>query len=215
LFELIEWHATDPIHYRTLVIRDYALARRGRTCLDYGSGIGSDALVFAEAGFEVTLADISAVLLGFAAFRCRKRGARVKTIDLTSESLPADAFDLAVCFDVLEHIRKPLPVARRLARAMRTGGLLAIHAPFGKDPEHPMHVAHRDVVTPRLRSLGFREFDAVFPPGVLGPRVYQKEALSTRDRAAYFVYDMYLKNRAGDQLAAVYKRLFWKAGQEA
>src|SRR5262249_47148424 len=77
-----EWHSTDPIHYRTLIVRDFAAARRGRACLDYGSGIGSDALVFADAGFEVTLADISDLLLAFAAFRCRRRGFTVHTIDL-------------------------------------------------------------------------------------------------------------------------------------
>src|SRR5437588_2486996 len=59
LFDLLEWHASDPIHYRTLILRDLALTRPGRTFLDFGSGIGNDALAFADAGFEVTLADIS------------------------------------------------------------------------------------------------------------------------------------------------------------
>src|SRR5262249_17784954 len=82
LFELIEWHADDPIHYRTLVVRDLALQRGGRAHLDYGSGIGNDALAFADAGFSVTLADISDLLLAFAAWRCRRRGFSVRTIDL-------------------------------------------------------------------------------------------------------------------------------------
>src|SRR5690606_7087017 len=109
LFELIEWHATDPIHYRTLILRDLACTRPGRAYLDYGSGIGSDAVVFAEAGFHVTLADISDVLLGFAAYRCRRRGASVRVVDLKSAPLPMDDIDVAVCFDVLEHIPEPLP----------------------------------------------------------------------------------------------------------
>src|SRR5688572_8758476 len=33
LFELIDWHAADPIHYRTLIVRDLALGRPGRVCL--------------------------------------------------------------------------------------------------------------------------------------------------------------------------------------
>src|SRR5256885_568215 len=53
LFELIEWHANDPIHYRTLILRDLAPARTGRAYLDYGAGIGNDAMVLAEAGFEI------------------------------------------------------------------------------------------------------------------------------------------------------------------
>jgi SAM-dependent methyltransferase len=207
LFELIEWHAVDPIHYRTLVLRDFASRRRGRAYLDYGSGIGNDALVFAEAGFDVTLADISDCLLAFAAWRCRRRGHTVRTVDLKSAAPPADTFDVAVCFDVLEHVPRPLDVVRRLHATLRNFGLFAFHAPFGDDPEHPMHVVHRDVVTPRIRALGFQPVDCRFPPSVWGPHVYEKRIVGALDRAAYYVYDTYLSNAFGDRLAAWYRRL--------
>ena len=208
LFELIEWHATDAIHYRTLVVRDLALRWKGRAYLDYGSGIGSDAVVFAEAGFDVTLADISDILLGFAAFRCRRRGAHVRTLDLKVRTPPVNAFDVAVCFDVLEHIPEPLPIVRRIRAAMKPNGLIAIHAPFGDDPDHPMHVVHRDIVTPRMRSLGFRPVDVPFPAGVLAPQLYRRAELPLRDRIGYLVYDVYMKNRTGEQIAGVYRRIF-------
>lgn len=206
LFELIEWHASDPIHYRTLIVRDFALGRRGRACLDYGSGIGSDALVFGAAGFTVTLADISDVLLAFAAFRCRKRGLAVQTIDLKRASVPADAFDVALCFDVLEHIPDPLPVVRRVHSALHEHGLFVLHAPFGEDPDHPMHIVHRDVVTPRMRSLGFQPVDCRFPASVRAPQMYQKEAIPAVDRLGYYFYDGYLNNPLGARLAAWYRR---------
>jgi 2-polyprenyl-3-methyl-5-hydroxy-6-metoxy-1,4-benzoquinol methylase len=217
LFELIEWHATDPMHYRTLAVRDLALARPGRSYLDYGSGIGSDAVVFADAGFEVTLADISDILLGFAAFRCRRRGATPRIVDLKTSGLPQDAFDVVVCFDVLEHIPKPLPVVRRIARALRTGGIVAIHAPFGEDPVHPMHVAHRDVVTPRMRSMGFQWVDLRFPPEIRAPFVFRKTPLSWIDRLGYFVYDGYLHNTAAARIAHAYRRLAarWRTPERA
>jgi SAM-dependent methyltransferase len=208
LFELIEWHAADAIHYRTLTVRDVARRQRGRNYLDYGSGIGSDAVAFAEAGFDITLADVSDVLLGFAAFRCRKRGASVRTLDLKKQSLPENTFDAAICFDVLEHIPDPLPVVRRIAASLKAGGLLAMHAPFGEDPHHPMHVVHRDIVTPRMRSLGLKPTDVAFPDGVFAPQMYLKAELPLRDRIGYFVYDVYLNNRAGEQLAGMYRRLF-------
>jgi SAM-dependent methyltransferase len=208
LFDLIEWHATDPIHYRTLLVRDLALRQPGRAYLDYGSGIGSDALVFAEAGFRITLADISDLLMAFAAFRLRKRGFTVSTIDLKNGRVPADSFDVAVCFDVLEHIPKPLKVVRDLRGGLCDDGLLVIHAPFGEDPDRPMHVVHRDVVTSRMRSLGFQPCSCHFPPQVLAPQVYRKEHVSLMDRAAYYLYDGYLDNPAGDRLAAWYRRMF-------
>lgn len=208
LFELIEWHAADAIHYRTLTVRDVARRQSGRSYLDYGSGIGSDAVAFADAGFDVTLADISDVLLGFAAFRCRKRGAQVRTLDLKRQSLPEDAFDVAICFDVLEHIPEPLPVVRRIGASLKAGGILAMHAPFGEDPHHPMHVVHRDIVTPRMRSLGLRPIDVAFPEGVFAPQIYRKAELPFLDRMGYLVYDVYLNNRAGAHLAGMYRRLF-------
>jgi SAM-dependent methyltransferase len=212
LFELIEWHASDPIHYRTLTLRDLALSRSGRACLDYGSGIGSDAIVFAEAGFQVTLADVSDCLLGFAAFRCRKRSSQIRTIDLKRESMPVDAFDMVMCLDVLEHILQPLPVVRTIRAAMHDGGLLAIHAPFGDDPEHPMHVVHHDVVTPRMRPLGFRPVACEYPPSVWGPHVYSKERIPALERVGYFFYDGYLTdNAAARRLAAWYRRTFRNA----
>jgi SAM-dependent methyltransferase len=206
LFELTEWHATDPIHYRTLILRDFARHRPGRLYLDYGSGIGNDALVFAEAGFEVTLADISDCLLAFAAWRCRRRGYTPRTIDLKREALPSDAFDLVLCFDVLEHIPRPLGVVHGMRGALRTGGLLVLHAPFGEDPERPMHVVHRDIVTPRMRSLGFQPLDCPFPSFIRAPQLYEKRALPVLDRAAYHLYDNYLNNSWGARLAKLYKR---------
>jgi len=206
LFELAEWHASDVIHHRTLIVRDIALERRGRRYLDYGSGIGSDALAFAEAGFDITLADVSDRLLGFAAWRCRRRGFRVHTIDLKRQPLPPASFDAAVCFDVLEHIPDPVKTVRQLARAMREHGVLAIHAPFAEDPDRPMHVVHRDVVTPRIRALGLQPFDREFPSYLWAPRMYEKRAGRAIDRLGYFIYDGYLNNSVGARLAAVYRQ---------
>lgn len=205
LFELINWHAADPIHYRTLILRDVARGFRGRDLLDYGSGIGNDALVFGQAGFTVTLADISDCLLAFAAWRCRRRAISVRTVDLKVEAPPDDAFDFVLCFDVLEHIPDPLAVVRRIRRSMRDGAIFALHAPFGEDPDHPMHVVHRDVVTPRMRSLGFEPVACSFPPLVRAPLLYRRRTIPAVDRLAYFVYDNYLGGSLGERLAALYR----------
>ena len=215
LFELIEWHASDPIHYRTLIVRDLAIGRPGRSYLDYGSGIGNDAMVLAGAGFDITVADISDVLLAFTAWRLRRRGYSVRTVDLKRESLTRDGFDLVACFDVLEHIPRPLDVVRNIRAALRANGLLVIHAPFAEDAEHPMHVVHRDVVTPRMRSLGFQPLDCRFPPCVRAPLIFEKRAVTIIERAAYFVYDTCLDNAFGAQLAALYRRTFRPAVRAA
>lgn len=210
LFDLAQWHAEDSIHCRTLVCAEIASQRSGRTCLDYGSGIGSDALAFAAAGFDVTLADVSSPLLAFARWRCERRGFSVKTIDLKREPLPSRRFDAVLCFDVLEHIHRPLRTLDRIHDAMTPGGLLFVHAPFGKDPERPMHVVHTDVVTPKMRSIGFNwrgDLETDFPAWLWHPRVYEAFQLSAIDRLGYSLYDGWLKGPFGDTLAGVYRRL--------
>jgi SAM-dependent methyltransferase len=210
LFDLARWHAEDAIHYRTLFCADVAAQRPGRSYLDYGSGIGSDALVFASAGFDVTLADVSDPLLAFAKWRCERRGYKVTTVDLKRETAPRERFDTVVCFDVLEHIHRPLRTLDGIHRAVRAGGLLFVHAPFGEDPDRPMHVVHTDVITPRMRTVGFNwrgDLETGFPSWLWHPRVYEAFALSPIDRLGYLVYDVWLQGPMGDRLARAYRYL--------
>src|SRR5215475_13336912 len=71
IYELIEWHALQddkgPLAY--VLGSDIAREHQVRTCLDFGSGIGSGALLFAHGGIKMTLADISTTLLDFARWR--------------------------------------------------------------------------------------------------------------------------------------------------
>ncbi len=210
LFDLARWHAEDAIHYRTPVCCDAALERPGREYLDYGSGIGSDALVFGAAGFKVTLADVSEPLLRFATWRCERRGLSVTVVDLKRTALPQQRFDAVVCFDVLEHIPDPVSVLRRIHAAMRPGALLFLHAPFGVDPERPMHVVHEDVVSDRMLSLGYHwrdDLERAFPAWQWTPRVYESLVRTPLDRVAYAFRDRWLPRSVGDRLGRVYRKL--------
>ena len=209
LFDLARWHSNDAIHYRTLMCADIAATRPGRDYLDYGSGIGSDALVFASCGFNVTLADISKPLLEFARWRCGRRGFDVQAIDLKNESLP-HGYDAVICLDVLEHIHRPLRTLNAIHRSMRPGALLFMHAPFGYDEDRPMHVVHEDIVTPRMRTVGFNwrnDLEARFPEWLWHPKVYESFELSPIDRVGYQIYDVWLKGPVGDGLARLYRRV--------
>lgn len=49
--------------------------------------------------------------------------------DIQTYELPEDRFDAIVCWDVLEHVRKPEAALERFARAAREGGLIILSAP--------------------------------------------------------------------------------------
>jgi SAM-dependent methyltransferase len=210
IFDLARWHAEDPIHYRTLMCADIASRSPGRRMLDYGSGIGSDALVFADAGYEVTLADVSDPLRGFAKWRFERRGIAARSIDLKREPLPRRGFDVALCFDVLEHIPRPRRAVSRIGRALKPGGLLFWHAPFGEDSGRPMHVVHRDVITSRIRSIGFlrrEDLERLFPDWLWAPRVWEAFGPTTLDRIGYIIHDRWLPAPIGAPIAWVYRRM--------
>jgi SAM-dependent methyltransferase len=200
LFEQIAWHSTEPIHHRSLVCADLASTLPGREFLDYGSGIGSNALVFGLAGFRVTLADIADPLRNFALWRCERRGIPVRAIDLKRASLERARYDVITCFDVLEHVPEPLDAVRQMRDALQPGGSFFLYAPFGLDPERPMHVVHDDPVSAKIRSLGFAirtDWEHAFPQHVYPPRPYQRVDRPLAANLAYYVRDVWMNGRVG------------------
>lgn len=203
LFEQIAWHASDTIHHRSPVCAELAASNPGRELLDYGSGIGSNALVFGLAGFDVTLADVADPLRSFARWRCERRGIPVRTIDLKTDGLEANRYDVITCFDVLEHVPDPLDALSRIRSALRPGGILFLYAPFGYDPVRPMHIVHDDAVLRRVRSLGFDrkyEWEQAFPSYLFHPTPYQRVSRPALVNTAYFVRDVWLNGRVTDAL---------------
>lgn len=213
LFEQIAWHAGDTIHHRSLVCADLVLSLPGREFLDYGSGIGSNAIAFGLAGFNVTLADVADPLRNFARWRCERRGISVRTIDLKHESLGREGYDVISCFDVLEHVPEPLTALKQIRDGLRTGGIFFVYAPFGHDPDRPMHIVHDDAVLRPIRSLGFArkyEWGEAFPSYLQHPRPptpYQRVSRSALGNCAYFVRDMWLNGRVTDSLVTAARSL--------
>src|SRR5262249_19199475 len=68
VYDLMGWHSlqTDTGPLAHVLGLEIARAHHIHTCLDFGSGVGSGALLFTRAGISMTLADISTTLLDFA-----------------------------------------------------------------------------------------------------------------------------------------------------
>ncbi|MBI3801987.1 MAG: class I SAM-dependent methyltransferase [Deltaproteobacteria bacterium] len=158
VYDLMGWHSlqddTGPLAY--VLGLEIARARQVRTCLDFGSGVGSGALLFTQAGIKMTLADISTTLLKFAHWRFARRNLPAHFLDLSQSALPRDNFDLILAMDVFEHLADPVDVAERLWQALRPGGLLFARIHVEDAGAHPQHIVRDFSPTfARLRELGF------------------------------------------------------------
>jgi 2-polyprenyl-3-methyl-5-hydroxy-6-metoxy-1,4-benzoquinol methylase len=160
VYELMEWHSltddTGPLAY--VLALDIANAHRVRSCLDFGSGVGSGAILFIHAGFDVSLADISATLLNFALWRIGWRGLQAHFIDLKHTALPTGEFDMILAMDVFEHLSDPKETVDHLWQALKPGGLLFARIHAESDPDRPQHIVTDFGPTfERIRELGLVE----------------------------------------------------------
>ena len=159
-YELMEWHSlrddVSPLAY--VLGLKIARERRVQTCLDFGSGVGSGALLFARAGVAMSLADVSSTLLNFARWRLERRHLSAQFIDLKKDVLPATAFDMVLALDVFEHLLDPIEAVERLWGTLRPGGLLFARIHAEEDAERPQHIVRDFEPTfARMRELGFVE----------------------------------------------------------
>jgi SAM-dependent methyltransferase len=163
-YELSNWHAGGqgavPLVYPVAAL--WLKGRGARRVLDYGSGIGSGALVLARAGLQPDLADIARPLLGYASARLRRRGIDHRAIDLNVETPPPETYDAICCLDVLEHVPDPLRVMAGMTRSLKLGGALLCNLPGADDGHHPMHItAFRDRTLFMLRTDVYRDRRAI------------------------------------------------------
>ncbi|MFN0120047.1 MAG: class I SAM-dependent methyltransferase [Blastocatellia bacterium] len=141
IFEHVWWHVED-IDGNAVNVRIMEYARRlGATeYLDFGSGVGANALLAARQGLRVTLADVSGSMLAFARWRMERRGLTAGYVYLREQPLPAGKFDFATAMDVMEHLQNPAAEISRVSRALRPGGVFVFNARPGHDPARPMHI---------------------------------------------------------------------------
>lgn len=120
------------------------LTRPGAAVLDLGSGPGVVAQRLRRLGCEVVGLDSDEKAVeamraeGFEAYRCDL------DVDDLVDVVGARRFDVVVCLDVLEHLRRPEEVLRRIADVLREPGEILISLP---------NVTHADV---RLSLLAGR-----------------------------------------------------------
>lgn len=115
----------------------------GLRILDLGAGMGGFAVAAALAGAQVTACEYNPAYCQIIRLRAARYQLRLPIINAAGEALPLPdaAFDLAVAWDVLEHVQDPIAVLRELARVLRPGGhalITAINRRAWIDPHYHM-----------------------------------------------------------------------------
>ncbi|MDP3791008.1 MAG: class I SAM-dependent methyltransferase [Candidatus Omnitrophota bacterium] len=112
--------------------------------LDFGSGVGSDAIKFSEKGHQVSFADIPGKTAKFAEYRFKKRNINACFVPITGEALNLkEKYDIIICFDVLEHISNPIKTLSGLVKHLTDNGVIGIiNCPNDENGDHPCHLPH-------------------------------------------------------------------------
>ena len=133
----------------------------GRRVLDAGCGVGYGTAMLARAGAaEAIGVDLSAQAIA-AAEADSTTSASFLAGDVRALPFQDGAFDLVVCFEVIEHIERPHEVIAELARVLAPGGVLAVSSP-NRDvyvPGNPHHV--HEYVPAELRAALAERFEYI------------------------------------------------------
>ena len=196
-FDLL-WYAylqTEGYGYPTSVMALRAIAAKGngRAHLDFGSGAGVTSQLFARAGYQTTLADISTSLLDFARHRLIRRGEAAQFIDLNDEKLETGRYDVITALDTLAHVPDLADVVAGLHGALRPGGRLVTN--FDVRPpstENALHLYEDDL---DLRAIVHRA--GFVPSGRFGQYVaYRRvDPSSSGQRLRVLLDDLFLTSR--------------------
>lgn len=143
-------------------VRD--LPARDVRVLAYGDGPGSDSLLLASRGYRVDYFDVpGSRTFAFALERFRRHGFLGNEIEVR-EHVEADgpgepaAYDVVVCFEVLEHLTDPSAAIALIARALKAGGIALITEDFGNTgADFPTHLASNNRFAGRTPFMFLRQ----------------------------------------------------------
>jgi len=162
---------------RALIARELKRVKPGRA-IDIGAAAGRNTSVLADLGWQAVALEYDSS----GAEMAKDRGINVVRGDATQLPVPDAEFDLAVSYDVLEHIDDDAGVADEMMRILKPGGRILIAVPA--DPklwsEHDDAVSHlrrytRESLTTLFEDAGFaiekvRSWNVLLRPAIAWKR---------------------------------------------
>ncbi len=144
IYELAEWHLWVPDKRASdeQIVKDMKQLAP-KNILDFGGGVGLNALLLAREGLDVTLADLDSTSLDFAQFRAKRHNIALKIWKTDKQAAPPDAkYDVILALDVLEHLPREVlrDMVDKLVKLKHDRTRIIMSAPFGRTSVHPMHL---------------------------------------------------------------------------
>ena len=137
----------------------HLLANLDGTILDYGCGAGDDGLLFAQLGFNASLADVPSRSLEFARWRAQRRGHWVNSYEIGIDTIPEH--HLVWCCDVLEHL-PPEAQPGLLDTLMSLGGTVFVNlvhdATADGKVHHPVDIEALTYYASTKKPVWFKDF---------------------------------------------------------
>ena len=107
------------------ILEEFEPFRKTNRILDIGCGYGFFLEVAKEKGWEVYGIELSKI----ASEECRQKGINIFHGNLTDFRFDADAFDVIVSIEVIEHLSHPNLMLKQANKLLRKGGLVYITTP--------------------------------------------------------------------------------------
>lgn len=130
IFELSDVHSRPT--KRKIIRQVIQICRKHniKSCLDYGCGIGEDAITVAKKGFIVTGAELQSHTFEYAKWRANQHQVNIKFIEIKDDQPLQEKYDCIWCFEVLQHLFVPEKIALHFIEHLSDKGLLFITTRF-------------------------------------------------------------------------------------
>lgn len=129
------WLHTSRRDWVNNALKSCAAGREVKCSIEVGPGAGGYLPLLSSLSEQVIAADIEQEYLQYAQERVKDlANVQCATDDITRSSLPAGAFDLVLCTEVIEHIADSQSALAGLRRLLSPGGRLVLSTPQRYSP---------------------------------------------------------------------------------
>lgn len=130
IFELSDVHSRRAKQRIVRLVINILQKEGSRTLLDFGGGIGEEAIQAAKVGIRASLADLPSKTQEFAKWRAKHHGVKLEFIEVVGSKPLKKSYDAIFCFEVLQHLFDAEVMARHLVVYLNKGGLLLVTTRF-------------------------------------------------------------------------------------